>query len=131
MQDSEDKRAIRDLVAEWISANARGDTQALLSLMTEDAVFMVSGQSPMSKAAFSSACAARADMGLTFEGVSEITEIRVEGTMAYSLSQLTVITGSKSGAFADDRRSFDRLTIFRKVDGRWRLARDANLLVNA
>lgn len=130
MQDSEDQRAIRDLIADWMSANTRGDTQSLLDLMTDDAVFMVSGQTPKTKDAFSAACVVRADMGLTFEGTSDIKEIRVEGTMAYSLSHLTVITGSRAGAFVD-RRNFHTLTVFRKVDGRWRLARDCNLLVQA
>jgi uncharacterized protein (TIGR02246 family) len=129
VQDSEDQRAIQDVVADWISANKRGDTQAVLDLMADDAVFMVSGQPSMTKVAFSAACAVRAEEGLTFEGTSEIKEIRVEGTMAYSVSHLTVTTGTRAGAIL--RRSFRTLTVFRKVDGRWLIARDANVSASA
>lgn len=37
MQDSADQRAIRNVAADWISANTRGDTEAVLDLMTDDA----------------------------------------------------------------------------------------------
>jgi uncharacterized protein (TIGR02246 family) len=129
VQESDDQRAIRNLVADWMAAHRSGDTQAVLDL-TDDAVFMLAGRPLMTKADFPAACSAFVESKLTFEGTSDIKEICVEGTMAYSLSDLTITTGSGAGP-AIDRRSFHTLTVYRKVDGRWRLARDANLLVAA
>ena len=42
-----DEQAIRALVAEWHSATAAGDVDAVLQLMAEDVVFLVAGQPPM------------------------------------------------------------------------------------
>ena len=42
---TEDERAIRELVATWMAASANGETDTVLSLMADDVVFMVPGQS--------------------------------------------------------------------------------------
>jgi uncharacterized protein (TIGR02246 family) len=42
---SDDEGAIRELVAKWMAASQAGDTQTVLSLMTDDVVFMVPGRS--------------------------------------------------------------------------------------
>lgn len=50
-----DEQAIREVVATWLRASAAGDTKTVLSLMTDDVVFLTHGQPPMrGKAAFSS-----------------------------------------------------------------------------
>ena len=41
------ERAIRDLVALWHRATAKGDVDTVLSLMPEDVVFLVAGKEPM------------------------------------------------------------------------------------
>lgn len=126
MQESEDQEAIRNVMAEWMAAHKRGDTQALIDLMADDMVFMRTGCQPMNKAAFLAASAVFVESQLKFDGVSDIKEICVHGAMAYSLSHLTVTT-TRAGAIWD-RRSFNTLTVFRKINGRWRFARDANVL---
>ncbi|HUQ53794.1 MAG TPA: SgcJ/EcaC family oxidoreductase [Gammaproteobacteria bacterium] len=52
---SADERAIRALVATWLAATKRGDTDAVLELMTDDALFLVAARPPMNKAAFAAA----------------------------------------------------------------------------
>src|SRR5258708_38849190 len=42
-----DEQAIRDLIAEWMSATAAGEPARLLGLMDEDVVFLTPGQPPM------------------------------------------------------------------------------------
>ena len=42
---TDDERTIRDLVETWMAATKRGDLATVLSLMTDDVVFMVPGQS--------------------------------------------------------------------------------------
>jgi uncharacterized protein (TIGR02246 family) len=40
---TDDERAIRELLATWFDATKKGDTATVLSLMTDDVVFMVPG----------------------------------------------------------------------------------------
>lgn len=128
MQESDDHRAIRALVAEWLAATNRGDSQAVLSLMTDDAVFLVPGRSPMNRAAFAWTSRAKSGKQPKLDAVSDIKEIHVEGSIAYVWSHLTVTVTPPDGA-PPIQRAGDTLTIFRKVGARWLLARDANLLV--
>ena len=64
------------------------------------------------------------------EGVSDIRELQVLGDWAYLRAYLQVTMTPPSGAPL--RRTGYTLTILRKQpDGRWLLARDANLLTTA
>jgi uncharacterized protein (TIGR02246 family) len=123
---TEDERAIRELVATWFAASKAGDLAAVLSLMTDDAIFMVPGREPFGKEGF--AAASEGMKNVRIEGSSEIQEIRVLGGWAY-LRNYIEMTVSPPDAGKPVRRSGFTLTILRKEgDGRWRLARDANLL---
>lgn len=122
-----DEQAIRAVVAEWMAASKRGDVQTVLSLMTEDALFLTPGQEPMNRAAFEAASRAQSSQKLQIEGVSDIREVQVEGNMAFLWSKLAVTVTPADGSAV--RREGHTLTIFRKRDGRWLLARDANMLV--
>jgi ketosteroid isomerase-like protein len=55
-------------------------------------------------------------------------EVQVSGDMAFLWSRLSVSV-TPPGADAPIERAGHTLTVFRRVDGRWLLARDANLLV--
>ncbi|TIX98975.1 MAG: SgcJ/EcaC family oxidoreductase, partial [Mesorhizobium sp.] len=52
---TDDERAIRKLVETWMDASKRGDTATVLSLMTDDAIFMVPGREPFDKEIFAAA----------------------------------------------------------------------------
>ncbi|MFL5613500.1 MAG: SgcJ/EcaC family oxidoreductase [Gemmatimonadaceae bacterium] len=123
---SPDERAIRDLIATWISASAAGDEATVLSLMTDDVVFLVAGRPPFGKAEFA---AAQSGLGThRIEAQSDVREVYVAGPLAYARTQLRVTITPVAGG-EPLRRSGATLSIFRKGDdGRWRLARDANLL---
>ncbi len=123
---SEDEKAIRELVAAWMEASRRGDTEAVLSLMTDDVMFMVPGREPFGKEEF--AAASRGMTDVRIEGVAEIKEVKVIGEWAYLRNRLTV-TVIPAGGEPMLKRSGYTLSILRKEeDGRWRLTRDANLL---
>jgi uncharacterized protein (TIGR02246 family) len=126
MSMSPDERAIRDVIATWMSASAAGDEATVLSLMTDDVVFLVAGRPPFGKAEFA---AAQSGLGThRIEAQSDVREVYVAGPLAYARTQLTVTITPVAGG-APLRRSGATLSIFRKDDdGRWRLARDANLL---
>jgi len=126
---SDDERAIRALLDTWMAATQAGDLTRVLDLMTDDVVFMVPGREPFGKQEF--AQMARAQEGARIEGKSEIRELQVVGDWAFGRAFLKVAIappGAHSGTPRLERSGYT-LSIFRKgPDGRWRLARDANLL---
>jgi uncharacterized protein (TIGR02246 family) len=124
---TDDERSIRELVDTWMRASRAGDTATVLSLMTDDVVFMVPGQQPFGKEAFAAASTGMKDVEV--DGRSEIVELQVLGEWAYLRNKLEVSVTPKGGAPV--RRAGYTLTILRRENGRWLLARDANLLAPA
>jgi uncharacterized protein (TIGR02246 family) len=125
---SDDERAIRELVATWMAASQAGDLKTVLGLMTDDVVFMVPGREPFGKEVF--AAAAQTMKGASMQGTSDIRELEVLGDWAYLRNHLNVTMTPQGGKPV--RRAGHTLTILRKQpDGRWLLARDANLLTEA
>jgi uncharacterized protein (TIGR02246 family) len=122
-----DEQAIRDLIANWARASVAGDLPQILSLMSEDVVFLTPGNPPMrGREGFAAAFQTLANVHL--EAASDIQEIQVSGDMAYACTSLSVSITPKNGG-SPTRRSGYTLTIFRKQpDGSWLLSRDANLL---
>jgi uncharacterized protein (TIGR02246 family) len=127
-----DEQDIRQLLSTWMDATQRGDTQAVLDLMTEDVVFLVAGQPPMmGRAVFEAAMKAQSapdGKRMQFEGMSDIQEITITGDWAYMWSRLKILV-TPPGANTPITRAGHTLTVLRKEQGRWRIARDANLLV--
>ena len=122
---SPDERAIRELVDTWMKASRAGDTETVLSLMSDDVIFMVPGREPFGKQAF--AANSRSMDGVRLEGSADIRELKVLGDWAY-LRNFIEITITPAGGTPIHRSGFT-LTILRKEpDGRWLLARDANLV---
>ncbi len=123
---TDDERAIRELVDTRLAASKAGDIPTVLSLMTDDVIFMVPGRKPFGKEAF--AAASEGMKNLRIEGSSDIQEIQIIGDWAYLRNYIEMTVSPPDGA-KPVRRSGYTLTILRKErDGRWRLARDANLL---
>ena len=123
---TEDEPAIRDLVATWMEASRAGDVGTVLGLMADDVIFMVPGREPFGKQVF--AAAAEGMKQLRMEGTSDIRELRVIGDWAW-LRNYIEVTVTPPGGAKPVRRAGYTLTILRKEpDGRWVLARDANLL---
>ena len=123
-----DEEQIRELVRTWQSATQAGDVETVLGLMTEDVVFLLPGRPPMRKAEFASL--SRIPPGGVrpkIESTSDIQEIQVSGDLAYMWNTLAVRVTPPGAANAIDRQGHT-LTIFRRVAGKWLLARDANLL---
>jgi len=120
-----DEKAIRDLVAKWAAATRSGDSATVLSLMSDDVLFMTSGQEPFGKAAF--AAASQNMKGFQIDSTSDIAEIKVLGDWAWMRNRLKVTITPPSGKTMI--RSGYTLTILRKkADGNWVIERDANML---
>jgi len=123
-----DEDEIRELVATWMAATKAGDIERVLSLMADDAVFLVPGQLPMGKATFAAAAKAQSVQDAPkFDGTSEIQEIKVLGDWAFMWTKLSVVVTPPGGA-PSTARTGHTLSILKKEDGRWLLARDANML---
>ena len=122
---TDDERAIRDLVATWMTASQAGDTETVLGLMTDDVVFTVVGREPFGKAEFAAASRG-APAGVRIEGTSDIQELEVLGDWAYTRNKLSVTITPPGGK--PMRRAGYTLSVLRKERGKWRLARDANLM---
>jgi uncharacterized protein (TIGR02246 family) len=122
---NEDERAVCEVVDHWMSASRAGDTATVLSLMTDDVVFMVPGHEPFGKEAFAQKSAGQ--MQAHIDGTSDIKELKVLGDWAYLRSYLTV-TLTPPDDKPPVKRAGYTLTILRKENGRWLLCRDANLL---
>jgi len=122
---SEDEQAIREVVDSWMDASRRGDTAAVLDLMTDDVLFMTPSREPFGKKAFREISETMGDVRM--EGRAEIQEIEVLGDRAWIRNHIDLTLTPAEGEPL--HRSGYTLTILRKCDdGRWRLFRDANLV---
>jgi uncharacterized protein (TIGR02246 family) len=98
----------------------------VLSLMSDDVVFMVPGKEPFGKEAFTAS--SNAMKGALIEGKSDIKEIKVLGDWAWMRNHLRITVTLPEGK--PIVRSGYVLTILqKKPDGAWVIARDANLLM--
>lgn len=125
-----DEAEIRECVNRWHEASRAGDLDTVLSLMTEDAVFLTAGRPPMSKTEF--AALSRSAPGLlkpTIESHADIQEIQVSGDLAFMRCQLAVTVTPPGNPATPMFRAGPTLTVFKRVEGRWLLARDANFLM--
>lgn len=124
-----DEAEIRQLVATWMAATKTGDVETVLSLMSDDVVFLAAGRPIMRKADFAAAAKNQASgKAPRFDGSSEIQEIQILGEWAFMWTKLTVVATSPDGAPASTRAGHT-LTVLKKQNGKWVLARDANMLV--
>jgi uncharacterized protein (TIGR02246 family) len=123
---TDDERAVRDVIATWLRASVAGDTATVLGLMADDVVFLVPGRPPFGKREFAAAQSAMA--GFRMDGTSNVREVQVAGDWAHCWTELSVVMTPTDGG-PPIRHSGHTLSIFRRrPDGRWVLARDANLL---
>lgn len=123
-----DEQGIRDTISTWIEATRKGNIETVLSLMTNDVVFLIAGQEPMiGKETFATAQYQMKEMGVSLEVKSTIKEISVQADWGWVWAFLEVRASLPGGQLLADRKG-QTLSIFRKEHGRWLLARDANLL---
>ena len=124
--EEDDARQIRGLVDSWIAASNARDLPALMGIMTDDIVFMTPGRAPFGKAEF--AADVERMKSVAIDARAEVQEIEVFGPRAYIRNHVRVELASPGQA--PKRVSGYAMSVFRKeADGRWRIARDANLVM--
>lgn len=122
-----DERAIREFHSTWIEAVNAGDLDRLLSLMTDDVVFVGPGQAPFGRVVFGPHFSA-AHLQARIRCESELEEVVVVGDIAHTRARDTLSVVPRSGG-KPMQLAGHRMTIYRKQsDGRWLLARDAHTL---
>jgi uncharacterized protein (TIGR02246 family) len=122
-----DERSIREVHSTWISAVNAGDLVRLLTLMTDDVVFLNPSQAPFGRDGFSANFSA-AHQQVRIRCSSELEEVVVIGEVAYTLSRDALSATPRAGGEATQLAGH-RITIYRKqLDGRWLLVRDAHTL---
>jgi len=122
-----DEQAIREVHAVWIEAVNAGDLDLLLSLMTDDVVFLNPGRAAFGRNEFLLGFSA-AHQKSRIRCISELEEVVIAGDVAYTLSLDSLSVTPHAGGAAT-KLAGNRLTIYRKqADGRWLLARDAHTL---
>jgi uncharacterized protein (TIGR02246 family) len=124
---TEDERVIRQLVETWMEASRAGDVATVLSLMTDDVVFMVPGREPFGREVFEAATTDNSAGGAKIDGTNDIVELQVLGSWAFTRNHIDIEMTLPNGETM--QRSGYTLSLYRKeADGHWRLMRDANLL---
>jgi len=122
-----DEQKIRELIDSWSMATRAGDLTAILNLMTQDVVFLTSGNVPMRREDFVSAFNSMAG-AVEIDGRSAVQEITVSGNIAVCWNLLEVKVTPRAGD-ATMKRAGNTLTVLRRDDaGQWRIWRDAHML---
>jgi uncharacterized protein (TIGR02246 family) len=121
----DDERQIRQLIEAWIAASNARNLPALMDMMTDDVVFMTPGRAPFGKAEF--AADSQRMKGVAINARVEVQEIEVFGPRATIRNHIQVELTSPGET--PKRMSGYAMSILRKeANGRWRIARDANLV---
>jgi uncharacterized protein (TIGR02246 family) len=123
-----DEREIRQLIERWMAASKAGDSATVLSLMTDDVVFLRASHPPMiGKGSFAAEMTPPADQPPPqIDGALEVQEVQVHGDWAFVWNKLAVTVTPPGGS--PMKRAGYTLTLFQKQNGKWLLARDANML---
>jgi uncharacterized protein (TIGR02246 family) len=122
---SDDEKAIRNLITQWLDASRDGDLATVLTLMSDDVVFMVPGREPFGKQEFAAMNSGMKNMKI--EGRSDIAEIKILGDWAWLRNRLQV-TITPPGKPPVVRSGYTLTILQKQSDGKWMLTRDANLL---
>jgi uncharacterized protein (TIGR02246 family) len=120
-----EEQRIRDLHSTWINAVNAGDLARLLTLITDDAVFLAPGHAPLGRDGFS-ANFSSAQERVRVHCVSELEEVVIVGQVAFTRSRDALSVTSRDGGNATELAGY-RMSVYREQpDGRWLLARDAH-----
>lgn len=123
-----DERAIREVHTTWIDAVNAGDLVHLLSLMTDDVVFLNPGRAPFGRDGFPAGFSTAHQLS-RIRCISELEELVVAGEVAYTVCRDSLSVTPRAGGEAT-KLVGHRITIYRKQpEGRWLLARDAHTIL--
>jgi uncharacterized protein (TIGR02246 family) len=124
---SPEEQEIRQVHSTWIRAVNAGDVARLLTLMTDDVVFLGPGQAPFGRDAFPAGFST-AHQQFQVLCISEVEQVVVVGDVAYTTCRDSLSVTPRAGGETTELAGH-RITIYcKQPDGRWLLARDAHTL---
>ena len=124
---STEESHVRETHTTWIDAVNAGDLARLLTLMTDDVVFLSPGNEPFGRDGFSTNFS-NAKRQILFACVSDLEEVVVAGEVAFARSRDSLSVTPRAGG-ETTRFAGHRITVYRKHQGgQWLLARDAHTL---
>ena len=127
MQTGSEESAVRAVHSSWIEAVNAGDVSRLLTLMTDDVVFLNPGREPLGREEFPHGFRTGHERAF-IQCVSEIEEVAIFDQIAYTRCQDSLSVRPRSGG-ATMKLAGHRITIYRKQpDSRWLLARDVHTI---
>lgn len=106
-----DEPLIRDVIAQWHRATAVVEVGAVLTLMADDAVFLVAGEPPMRGRSTFAKAVQTVLASHSIQSTGEAQEVEVSGSLAYSWTLLTVRISARSGG-ATNERTGSPLSVF-------------------
>jgi uncharacterized protein (TIGR02246 family) len=122
-----EERDIRQVHSTWIGAVNACDLARLLTLMTDDVVFLSPGQAPFGRQDFPAGFST-AHQQFDILCISELEEVVVVGEVSYTLCRDSLSMTPRAGGETTELAGH-RITVYRKQpDGGWLLARDAHTL---
>src|SRR5256714_7395794 len=90
----DDGQQIRQLMDKWRQLMAEGDVDGLLSLTTDDVVFLTPGNPPVTRQDFAAGFR-QVSAKARIESTQEVKDLRVSGDIAYAWSYLSVVMTPK------------------------------------
>jgi len=122
---TEDERKIRRVIERWMDASQAGDLGTVLSLMSDDVVFMTPGSEPFGKKEFAER--SKGMEGVRMNVAHSVLEVQVFQDWAFTRTHLD-LTVTPPGGDPTHRAGYVLSIFKKKPDGDWVVARDANLL---
>lgn len=120
---AQDEVSIRSLPLDrWCAAEAARDLDAKMSLFTDDIVFLVAGQAPVTGLDEVRSWHARVWEGTKYQCSGSVDEVAVSGDWGFA-------RGAYSGSFTDSSGTTEKSTgkfiniVRRNADGDWKIAR--------
>lgn len=124
-----DEASVRAFYDSWIRATVEGLPDLGMSLVDDDAVFLMPGAPPMNKETFvTAACAGDPnDTRVTYDLTSDIREINVIGDYAWLRTEFTLVTTDTETGEAS-KVGGHTLSILKRTADAWVIVRDANTM---
>lgn len=122
-RQSEDVAAIRKLAKDWSTGWDRGDTEALLSLYTNDPVLMPQGQPAVTGKNAIRALYQSFFEGFTVKGEGRVVEIEVSGDLGYFWSSYALTATPRSGGDQIKGEGKSVFIVRRQDDNSWKISR--------
>ena len=120
---SEDVAAIKKLAEDWRTGWDRSDTEALLSLYTDDPVLMPQGQPAVTGKNVIRTLYQSFFKEFTVKGEGKVVEVEVSGDLGYFWNSYTLTATPKAGGEQIKAQGKSVFIVRRQNDNSWKIAR--------